>query len=267
MYSITTSITQLALDLGVKFNFNCSVDEIIHTDKSITGIRLKDEIIEADIVVSNLDIYPTYHKLLPKLSKPNLVLNQQRSSSALIFYWGIRKSFPQLGLHNILFSADYKDEFNHLFKKGTISDDPTLYINISSKYKTDDAPEGHENWFMMINVPNHNSAMDWDKMINEARTNIIKKASLMLGEEISELITVESILEPRTIESRTGSYQGSLYGNSSNGPMAAFFRHNNRHPKVKGLYFVGGSVHPGGGIPLALSSARIVGEMVVGDNS
>jgi phytoene desaturase len=263
MYSITLSIAELAKKLGVQFHFNCKVDEILHDANKVIGIRMGEKKIVADVVVSNLDIHPTYHKLLPKLKKPLKVLNQQRSSSALIFYWGITKTFPQLGLHNILFSADYQEEFKHLFKLQTISKDPTLYINISSKYKADDAPQGHENWFMMINVPNNNQ-QDWDQLIADARIAILAKVSKMLDEDIGSLITCENVLEPRTIESKTGSYQGSLYGNSSNSPMAAFFRHNNKHEDINGLYFVGGSVHPGGGIPLALSSAKIVADLVEG---
>jgi phytoene dehydrogenase-like protein len=84
----------------------------------------------------------------------------------------------------------------------------------------------------------------------------------MLGENISELIECEEILDPRTIESKTSSAQGALYGNSSNNRYAAFLRHANFSSKIKNLYFVGGSVHPGGGIPLAISSAKIAAKYI-----
>ncbi len=134
-------------------------------------------------------------------------------------------------------------------------------MNISSKYCPADAPEGCENWFVMINVP-ANKGQDWDTLITQARKNIIDKLSLRLGTDIGPLIVCESILDPRTIESRTSSYQGSLYGTSSNDKFAAFLRHANRSSKVPNLYFCGGSVHPGGGIPLALLSAKIVSDWV-----
>lgn len=260
MYSITQAVYKLAQHLGVEFQFGTQVSEIIHSDTAVTGVAIGSHIMPADVVVSNLDIHPTYHRLLPRLPKPKRVLRQQRSSSAMIFYWGIRASFPQLGLHNILFAADYEAEFKALFQTKTLHHDPTLYINISSKNKPDDAPAGHENWFMMINVP-HNAGQDWDAYVSQAREAIISKASRMLGQDIGPLIACEHVLEPRTIESRTGSFQGSLYGNSSNSKWAAFLRHRNKHASIRGLYFVGGSVHPGGGIPLAMSSAQIVGDM------
>jgi phytoene dehydrogenase-like protein len=73
------------------------------------------------------------------------------------------------------------------------------------------------------------------------------------------------VLSPETIESKTASYMGSLYGTSSNSKMAAFMRHPNFSNQIKGLYFVGGSVHPGGGIPLCLNSAKIMADIVQTD--
>ena len=188
-------------------------------------------------------------------------MKQERSSSALIFYWGIKKTFATLGLHNIFFSEDYKAEFDAMFKQQAIHPDPTVYINISSKMQVSDAPQGCENWFTMINVPN-NTGQNWDALIAEARKNIIKKLNKNLGIDLESLIENESILDPRTIESRTSSFRGSLYGTSSNSQFAAFLRHANFSKSIKNLYFVGGSVHPGGGIPLALLSAKIVADMV-----
>jgi len=263
MHSITTSLVKLAASLGVKFNYNSRVDEIALNRQKVKGIWVKDQLIEAEIVISNMDIWFTYHQLLrthPALF-PKKILRQERSSSALIFYWGISKQFPQLNLHNIFFSADYKAEFDHIWQQKAIYNDPTVYLNISSKYKSEDAPEGCENWFVMINVP-ANVGQDWNTLIADARKNIIAKLSKNLGEDISQLIISESILDPRGIESRTSSYQGSIYGTSSNSKFAAFLRHANKSSKIDGLYFCGGSVHPGGGIPLCLLSAKIVSEWV-----
>jgi phytoene desaturase len=261
MQAITDSLVKLAESVGVKFHYNSPVQEIVIEDKKVKAIKVKGATLTADIVVSNVDVWFTYHKLLSKYPefKPNKILQQERSSSALIFYWGIKKQFKQLDLHNIFFSADYEAEFKHIWQEKNISPDPTIYLNISSKYKQDDAPAGHENWFVMINVPN-NTGQNWDVLINEARENIRKKLFRILGEDVKQLITSESILDPRGIESKTSSYQGSLYGNGSNTQFAAFLRHANRSAKIKNLFFCGGSVHPGGGIPLALLSARIVGE-------
>ena len=215
----------------------------------------------ADVVVCNADIHTIYNRLLPSAKKLKQVDSQERSSSALIFYWGIDKEFKELDVHNILFTEDYKTEFEHIFDSKTICDDPTIYINITSKKIKGDAPTGKENWFVMINVPSIYE-QDWDKMIAQARQNILKKISRILNHDIEKLIVSEQQLTPQLIQNKTYSYKGSLYGTSSNSRFAAFFRHKNFSSQYNNLYFCGGSVHPGGGIPLALSSAKIIDKLI-----
>ena len=167
-----------------------------------------------------------------------------------------------LDLHNIFFSGDYKAEFDAIFNTGLPFEDPTVYINITNKQEPGShAPAGKENWFVMINVP-ANSGQDWAHLEHYYRQVIIKKINKILGDSIETCIEVSEVLTPVTIESRTASYMGALYGTSSNSKLAAFMRHPNYSKTTKGLYFVGGSVHPGGGIPLCLSSAAIVANLI-----
>lgn len=257
MHSITLALYGLAKRLGVIFHFNQPVERILIEKGHVKGLMTGGLSLDFDRLVSNMDIVNSYRKLMPDLKAPRFLLNQPKSSSALIFYWGVGKKFPQLDLHNILFSRDYKAEFEHIFERGAIFNDPTVYINITSRYQPSDAPEHGENWFTMINVPN-NQGQNWEELITEARKNILAKITATLGEDIAPLIEVEEILDPRTIESKTSSALGALYGNSSNNLFAAFLRHANKSRRVKGLYFCGGSVHPGGGIPMSLSSAKLV---------
>lgn len=261
MHKITQSLYKLATDLGVQFHFNTKVSKMRTSNKTTTGVETESDFYPADVVISNADVYHTYRKLLPQHHAPEKILKQERSSSALIFYWGIKKNFPELDLHNIFFAEDYEAEFDALFKTKTLHNDPTVYINITSKYCNDDAPEGCENWFVMINVP-ANNGQDWNSIIAVARQSILKKLSRLLKTEIEPLIETEDTLDPRTIESRTSSYQGSLYGTSSNNKFAAFLRHPNFTNQIKNLYFCGGSAHPGGGIPLCLQSGRVTAEII-----
>ena len=229
-------------------------------DKAI-GVRIGDKIEEADIIVSNMDIYPTYKKLLPNQKHPEKVLSQERSSAALIFYWGISKEFPELSLHNIFFGDDYHKEFAAIFENKTIYHDPTVYVNITSKETPSDTPQGHENWFVMINVPG-DYGQDWEALKKIARLNIINKLSRLLKTDIEPLIVEEMVWDPVAIANDTSSYRGALYGAASNSKFSAFLRHPNFSRKIDNLYFCGGSVHPGGGIPLCLLSAKIVADLI-----
>ena len=264
MIDITNSLVNLATRQGVNFHFNEKVLKIISDRKEAQGIIVKrgnkELVFSSDIVVSNMDITPTYQKLLPHLKEPVKILTQERSSSALIFYWGIKSNFPELDLHNILFSKDYKEEFDSLFKSKNLSSDPTVYINITSKNIIQDAPKNSENWFVMINVPS-DCGQDWNSIRLRAKNLILDKIKRILGHDISSLIECEEYLDPLKIQSKTSSEKGSLYGSSSNSAFSAFLRHPNQRA-LRNLYFCGGSAHPGGGIPLCLLSAKIVSDAI-----
>lgn len=266
MVGITNALYELALRHGVEFQFDTPVESIIIEDEKIKGVRTRLGSFYSDIVVSNMDVFATYDKLIKTMPMPGRIKKQESSSSAIVFYWGMNRSFEQLGLHNIFFSSDYKDEFNHIFKSKTLSDDPTVYVHVSCKEKKDDAPEGCENWFVMVNAPSMES-QNWDELVERARKNIIDKLSKSMGLDISSYIETEDYLDPRRISFRTQSYKGALYGGSSNSRLSAFFRHPNFTSNVKGLYFCGGSVHPGGGIPLCLRSSQIVSRLIERDSS
>ena len=265
MVSIINALYKLALKKNVKFYFSSNVQQIINEKKRATGIKVNDMVYNADIIISNSDVYFTYKNLLNNDAAAAKLLQQERSSSAFIFYWGMNTTFPQLDLHNIFFSNDYDAEFNSLFQTKTMYADPTVYINITSKCEPGiQAPNGKENWFVMVNAP-ADVGQDWNSLAIKYKKNIIDKIERMLNTNISRHIEAETMLHPALIEERTGSYTGSLYGTSSNSRMAAFLRHANFSNSVKGLYFAGGSVHPGGGIPLCMQSAKIVTELIQKD--
>jgi phytoene desaturase len=260
MVAITESLVALAERQGVQFHYGQRVERIIVENRRATGLLVGGTELPADVVVSNMDVTPTYRRLLPDLKAPEKTLSQERSSSALIFYWGVRREFPELDLHNILFANDYEAEFRDLFERKTLHDDPTVYIHITSKDLEGEAPSGGENWFVMINAP-ADYGQDWAAWRATARASVLAKIERALGVDVAPFIEVEEVLDPPTIQSRTGSDRGALYGASSNNAMAAFLRHPNLHRQIPNLFFVGGSAHPGGGIPLCLLSAKIAADL------
>ncbi len=261
MIEITNALYALALRCKVDFRFDTEVNTIIVVDDKAVGVLVNNENVDADVIVSDADVFYVYKNLLNDPYQAGQILQQERSSSALIFYWGINQSFPELGLHNIFFSEDYKKEFEHIFSIKQLYKDPTVYINITSKENPTHAPQGCENWFVMINVP-ADKELDWTSLAEKAKKNILTKLRRNFGTNIEELIVSETILTPENIDQQTGSYLGSLYGTSSNSVMSAFLRHPNFSRRISNLYFCGGSVHPGGGIPLCLKSAAIVADLI-----
>ena len=260
IHAIPKTMYQLAVEEGVQFYFKQRVDKIIQREKNATAIVANGQTYHADVVVSNMDVQLTYEKLLPDFNAPKKYLNNEISTSALIFQWALSLTTPSLEVHNILFAEDYEKEFEYLFSKKEFYHDPTIYIYISSKIVSKDAPSGKENWFVMINAPHLTQPV---KSIDTAamRTIILNKIKHRLNIDIEKHIEHEHIIEPKDIESNTNTYLGSLYGASSNSLMSAFWRHPN-FSQIKNLYFCGGTVHPGGGIPLCLLSAKITAGLI-----
>jgi len=193
------------------------------------------------------------------VKRPKKTLAQEPSSSALIFYWGMSRQFASFDLHNIIFSEDYEREFDRIRENGPFWEDPTVYIHVSNRLEKSDAPEGKDSWFVMVNVP-YDRGQDWDTIIEKTRASVIERISKSVGCPIDTYIEVEEMLTPTAIERRTSSIGGALYGTSSNERLAAFLRHSNKSSSVKGLYFCGGSAHPGGGVPLCLLSGKIAAD-------
>ncbi len=263
MYSIVREIAKLAVRSGVRFHYNSIVQRVNRNTggEQVTGIRIDGKDFSYPLVVSDMDVNTFYRSGMIDFRSPKLGRKQPLSTSALIFYWGVEGNHDQLDLHNILFAENYREEFKHLFKLKKMYTDPTIYIYISSKREQNDALPGHENWFVMVNAPESSEQIQATE-INRIREILLKKINRLLGIDLSGKIVYEHIEDPGSIERRTGSWHGSLYGKSSNSRISAFSRHPNRRSKINGLYFTGGSVHPGGGIPLCLASAEIVANLI-----
>ena len=265
MHEISQSLTRLAVDLGVRFELETRVEEFLIEYKSITGLVAGGKTWEVDQLVCNTDVKHAYNYLMPeKVKRPKKTLEQEPSSSALIFYWGLSAQFPELDLHNIMFSENYETEFKQIQSNGPFWEDPTVYIHISSRLEPTDAPKDKDSWFVMVNTP-YDQGQDWEVIVPLVREKVLERISKVLGTSIEPLIEMEEVLRPQDIEQRTSSIGGALYGTSSNDRMAAFLRHSNKSNSVKGLYFCGGSAHPGGGVPLCLLSGKIASEWLIED--
>lgn len=261
MYAIAQELCRLAQRQGVQFRFSTPVEKIVVNDGQAVGLLAGGELWRYDRIVSDVDVRYLAEHLLDRHPLRRRLQRAEPSSSALIFYWGIRREFPELDLHNILFSADYRTEFRRLFRDKTLGDDPTVYLFISAKAVSDDAPPGCENWYVMVNAP-ADSGQDWPELIARTRRNVIRKIDATLHTRIEDYIVHEHVCSPPVIEQQTMSASGALYGTASNSPLAAFLRHPNSLSALRNLYFVGGSVHPGGGISLCMASAKIVCDQI-----
>jgi phytoene desaturase len=275
---LADAVYQRCLDRGVKFEFNVSVSQIDHDGTSTIGITLADNRkLPFSIVVANADATAVYNKLITgkvkKLRRERANLAKADPSLAgFSLLLGLRPSGSETGLshHNIFFPENYDAEFVDIFDRKQPVQDPTIYLCAPQDESMVKHP-GHEAWFVLVNAPRHDAngadGFNWnDADFNHRYAMQIIDSLESRGIAIRDRLEVLEIRTPADLERTVASPGGAIYGTSSNGARSAFMRAKNRSP-LKGLYCVGGSAHPGGGLPLVGLSAEIVAQAIVGKAS
>ncbi len=269
VYAIARALEKLARELGVEIRLGTPVERIEVRDGRVRGVTTRaGEFVPAERVIANVDVAAVYAKLLaPGVLPPRLLsrtLNRPPSCSGFLLLLGLDRAFPDLAHHNIFFSRDYRAEFDDIFRRGVPPAEPTVYAAITSKTDPSHAPPGGENWFVMVNAPALGPAWDWEAQAAAYRDRVLDRLAAF-GYDLRPAIRFERILTPADIERQTGAYRGALYGASSNQRLAAFLRPHNRSRQARGLYFAGGTTHPGGGVPMVALSGAVAAGMVLED--
>ena len=267
--NLATELAQRCRDLGVTVHTNSRVSGIRTEGRRAVGITLADgQSRDADVIVVNADVEHLYGSLLPKsrfTRKPQRALRSSTPSlSGFTIQLGLRGK-SDLGHHTVLFPSDYDDEFDAIFNRKQPVPDPAIYICNPRDELMTPSPN-HESWFILINAPRHEpeSGFDWsDKRFAEQYAGKIIDRIEARGIKVRERIEVMKIRTPADFEREVLAPAGSIYGTSSNGARSAFLRAKNRSP-IQNLFCVGGSAHPGGGLPLVGISAEIVANAIEG---
>lgn len=269
---LAQAIHQRAIELGVIFHLNSPVTAINQNGRRVTGITLGDgQVINADVVVANADASDVYTTLLKNnlsiLKKPRKALAQADPSLAgFSLLMGLKPdpAARRLNHHTVLFPVDYDTEFDSIFTKQEPATDPTIYI-CAPKDSTMVKEDGHESWVVLVNAPRHSTTgngWDWSdsNFAHSYGAKIINHIEAR-GISVRNRLEVLDVRTPADLERTVHAPGGSIYGTSSNGARSAFLRARNRSP-LTGLFCVGGSAHPGGGLPLVGISAEIVANAI-----
>lgn len=273
MYSLAKALEWLARELDVEITTACDVQRIVIEQGTARGVVLADgHVLHSDIVVANSDVVTTYRELLsPAVRNERYVkrISQlEPSCSGFVLLLGTDKLYPQLEHHNIFFSDDYPQEFADLFERKIPLQDPTIYVCATTRTDPSQAPEGCENLFVLVNAPYLTRHSDWEHDAPAYRERVLNLLTAYPQIDLSDLrehIILSAMLTPEDFRRNYGANAGSIYGLSSNQRMAPFTRPGNRAAAIHNLYFVGGSTHPGGGVPLVLLSGKIVAQLVEED--
>lgn len=265
MYNIAVGFRKYMDELGIKINLQSEVTKIITDGSRITGIESNGGIHNADIFVSNMEVIPAYKKLL---GEDDAFMNKLRrfepACSGLVLDLGLDIQYPQLGHHNFLFSKDQKEHFKTVFHKKALPPDPTIYLVDASKSDPSVAPENCSGLKVLPHIPYINNLNRYSQQdYYEYKEVVLDKLERTGLKDLRKHIVYEHILTPIDIQKMYYSNGGSIYGVVSDMFKNFGFKMPKKSQKYGNLYFAGGSVNPGGGMPMVLLSGQNVSKLIV----
>jgi phytoene desaturase len=184
-----------------------------------------------------------------------------------MFYWGVDRVYPQFGPHNVYIAPDYKGSFETIFRDRGVPDEPSFYVHAPARVDPAAAPDRQDTLFVLVPVGHldEQAKQDWAEMKRRARAAVLHRLSSMGIADLEEHIKFEVSYTPRTWRSRYNLERGSAFGLSHNFLQVGYLRPHNRHARYGNLYFVGGSTHPGTGLPMVLLSAQLTTERILSE--
>ena len=263
LYRIVESLLAMAASAGVELLTGARVERIERAGRRASGVVLADgRRLAADVVVMNGDASETARLMGDERAR---LAESERSMSGFVLLLGVKRTLPGLRHHSIYFAADYEAEFSQLCAERRFPDDPTVYVNAPSRSDRSLVPGDGETLFVMANAP-ANDGDEWDDaQSGEARRRVmerLRKGGFPYMADIEAAVVASDVWTPRKIAGRYRMPGGAIYGTHSHGWRHAFLRPPNKDRRYDGLYYVGGSTHPGGGTPTVLLSAKITCELI-----
>jgi phytoene desaturase len=267
MYSIVEKLYTAARSNGVQFHFQQPVVKINVNRSKAESIILSDGTeVKADVIVANSDLPYVYRKLLPDKGKSAHLDKLKYSCSAICFHWGLDRQYPQLAHHNVFLSDKFEEGLDRIFKDKTVSDSPSFYVHAPARTDPSAAPEGHESLSFIVAAGNidRNKKQDWEELRKKTREALIKRLKVLGMDDIEQHIKFEVCYTPENWEAACNITKGSVFGSvAHNIFQMGYFRPHNQHARYRNLYFVGGSTHPGNGIPNVLLSAQLTSKRIL----
>jgi phytoene desaturase len=266
MYSIIESLVRIAEAQGVRFHYHTPVAQIEVHGHRARGVRLKDgSRLAADVIVANADLPYVYSELLAHDPEVQHLNRLSYTCSAIMFYWGVDRLYPQFGAHNVYISPDYKGSFATIFRDRGLPEAPSFYVHAPARVDPAAAPQGQDTLFVLVPVGHldEHAKQDWAEITPRARAAVLHRLASMGMPDLAEHIKFEVVYTPRAWRSQYNLARGSAFGLSHNFLQVGYMRPHNRHARYGNLYFVGGSTHPGTGLPMVLLSAQLTTERIL----
>jgi len=272
LYRPIETLAEIAAGLGVRFRYQMPVRRINVEGSRVSGVTLEDgSRMSADLVVANADLPYVYARLLPEDGSASKLERKKYTSSALLFYWGLKGGkAPELLHHNVFLADDeYRASFDRIFDDHTLPDRPSFYVNAPARSDPSFAPSDGDSLMVLVPVghldPRH--PQDWTALTARAREGVVKRLEGLGVKDLAKRIAFEETMGPPEFLERLNLAKGSAFGLSHNFLQVGYLRPHNRHPRYSNLYFAGASTHPGTGLPIVLLSAKLTVERILAEQT
>ncbi|MBI4852087.1 MAG: phytoene desaturase [Acidobacteria bacterium] len=269
IHQIPLAIAKLAKELGVKIHLEKNVSAIeISNDLKVNGLVIDGLSEKYDIVVSNSDYLYTHQLLKGKEDWPNTIKllqkeNAQPSASFLTLELALSSTFPKLKHHNLLLNGDPTPSYHDIFDLGVLPKQTPIYINAPLRTDPPLAPAGKDNLFVVISVPPRGETKPDPLIYEEYAANLLHQIESFGFSGLESSLLFHNINTPLTFEQKFSAFRGSIYGlGPKHNILYGAFRPLNKSQEISGLYFVGGGVQPGAGMPMVVQSGKIVADLI-----
>jgi diapolycopene oxygenase len=269
LYRLALGLRQLLQDVGVTVHLESEVAAIMHQGSRVLGVRLADGTRhEADVVISNMEVVPAHRRLLGE-SEPRLrrFRRFEPACSGLVLHLGVDREYPHLAHHNFFFSGNTKEHFRSVFHQKVLPEDPTIYLVAPARTDPTQAPAGCENLKILPHIPHVQDPPFSCEQYQALRERVLDKLERLGLENLRRHIITEQMWVPEDIERLYYSNRGAIYGVVSDRWKNLGFKAPKHSDRFENLWFVGGSVNPGGGMPTSLLSGQQVADRILANAS
>lgn len=266
MNQLANALVKLAQEIGVTFHLGKKIVKLDTNKRIITAAYVDDGTkLMADYFVSNMEVIPAYEQLTNEKKSYTDKLNKkfEPASSGLVLHLGVKQQYPQLAHHNFFFSNNMKQQMNSIFNKHELPEDPVIYLVNVNKTDPQQALPGHENIKVLPHIPYIQDKPLTRQQYEAFAEKVLIKLENMGLHNLRESIVTKDMWTPHDIQRTYGSDRGAIYGTVSDKQMNKGFKHPKQSERYNNLYFVGGTVNPGGGMPMVTLSGQQVADKIV----
>jgi phytoene desaturase len=265
--NIIKGLEKLMMEEEIEIIKGQEVKNIVSRKNKIEGVILNNQKeINANNVICNADPPAVYEKLLNHAKTNSLFEWKQNrmeySMGLFVYYFGTKKTYPNVEHHTIKFGDKYKEHLKDIFDKKKLNNDISYYLHRPSATDKTMAPEGNDCFYVLVPVPNNQSKIDWKIEGDKMKDLVIDKLEETLLPNLRENIVEDFYLTPNYFEKELNTKFGSGFSIQPKFTQSAYFRFHNKSEVCEGLYFVGAGTHPGAGVPGVLSSAKVLDKII-----